>query len=67
MFAGVVSDVEQFKIFNAVVSPLTVSVVNVLGSEQRTPKMPFHDKAMFQYVDPRSCDLNVSIPPHDST
>ena len=61
MLAGVVCDIQDLQILNPVVSPVTVSMVDVLPLGKFAAKMSLHNTAMLKYVLAASCDLNVSV------
>ena len=62
-----VSDNKQFKVFNSVVSTVSVDVVNVFPSFEVSAKMCGHNEAMLKYVDASSDELNISVKPDGSS
>jgi hypothetical protein len=67
VLSGVISDANDSQVLQAVVSSVSVLVVDVLISRQLAAKMAFHDDAMLKSVRAASGELNVSISPDSSS
>ena len=61
MLVEVFGDIHEFKILNAVVSLVAVSMVNVLTLCKRSSEILFHDSAVFSDIPSVATDIVIAV------